>query len=121
MVICEFCNNNFSSKGTLKVHQTKSQYCIEIQKTKGLNLSSELFICDYCKKQFNMKHRLETHNLICREKQKNPFENKIKELSDQNILLNDMNNKINLENSKQRDKILILENDIKHLNSHIEK
>lgn len=36
---CEFCNTCFSTRSSLNIHQTRTKYCLDIQKNKGIKPS----------------------------------------------------------------------------------
>jgi hypothetical protein len=60
---CEFCGDFTSSKSNLDRHQKTKKKCIEIQKTKGLQVKDPLIKCQYCDKKYNilsMKGHAET-------------------------------------------------------------
>ena len=60
---CEFCKKTFSTKGNLKIHQTKTKYCLEIQNKNG----NKEYCCEYCKKDFVTKSGLDKHIKNCIE------------------------------------------------------
>jgi hypothetical protein len=64
MVLCEFCNKELTNNSALKLHQTKTKYCLKLQ---GKSTESNLN-CEYCKKVFTQSHRLKTHKDICNGK-----------------------------------------------------
>jgi hypothetical protein len=75
---CEFCQKDFSTKGTLLSHQKTTKYCLEIQ---GKNVgNNSIFKCEYCDKTFTLKHNLNDHIIICKEKPKKEIENRYKKL-----------------------------------------
>ena len=64
MPSCEFCQKDFSTKGTLLSHQKTAKYCLEIQ---GKNVGNNSnFKCEYCDKTFTLKHNLNDHFIIDR-------------------------------------------------------
>jgi len=76
MPSCEFCQKDFSTKGTLLSHQKTAKYCLEIQ---GKNVGNNSnFKCEYCDKTFTLKHNLNDHISICKEKPKKEIENRYK-------------------------------------------
>ena len=83
---CEFCQKDFSTKGTLLSHQKTAKYCLEIQGKNVENNSN--FKCEYCDKTFTLKHNLNDHIIICKEKPKKEIENRYKKL------IKDHNNEI---------------------------
>src|SRR6266404_4164020 len=98
MYICEFCNNEFATKSSLKLHQSKASYCILIQQNKGIIKDVIKYSCKYCKKEFTQKNRYKDHETICKDK---PNENllKINELEEQIKILKEKN--IKLEADKE--------------------
>ena len=59
---CEYCNNTFSNVSSLKNHQRKAKYCLEIQ---GKKLSAE-YACEFCNNIFTSKCSLQYHHDICK-------------------------------------------------------
>lgn len=57
---CDFCQNNFASKSSLKYHQKSAKYCLKIQGKK-----SSLFNCIHCGKSLSTKQHLMSHLTIC--------------------------------------------------------
>jgi hypothetical protein len=57
MLTCQFCNNTFTNKRVITVHQTKAKYCLKIQ---GKSNPSD-FPCILCHKKFGLKHHLNIH------------------------------------------------------------
>jgi cell division septum initiation protein DivIVA len=58
---CSFCLKQFSTKGSLNIHQTTAKYCLEKQ---GKVSSIE---CNYCNKKFGSKQRLDEHLKSCKQ------------------------------------------------------
>ena len=84
MFKCQFCNKKLSTRSSLKVHQTRAKYCLNIQ---GKENKGE-FVCPTCGKDFNVKFHLQNHMKVCEKN--HPLINKYKE---ENLLLkteNDM-------------------------------
>lgn len=52
---CDFCNNTFETKQTLKQHKKTAKFCLKIQNKDG-EFSDNT--CDYCDKSFSRKERL---------------------------------------------------------------
>ncbi len=69
MVICEYCNHSFSSRGSLYNHQHKTIYCLEIQKTFKPDILLKKFECKWCIKSYTRNENLLEHQIICK---KNP-------------------------------------------------
>jgi len=64
MVVCEFCNKEFSTVGCLKTHQKKTKTCLEIRGEK----IEEVYKCEYCESIFNRKDGWKIHVLNCKHK-----------------------------------------------------
>ena len=58
MVSCQFCESQFSTKSSLKTHQTTAKYCLLLQG----NGSGSRFKCDYCNKSYASKFKLVYHH-----------------------------------------------------------
>lgn len=69
MVECEFCGTKLSSKNNLRTHQSRTKYCLDLQK--GIDKSMEskpLEFCQYCNKNFQSKQGKCVHESTCVEK-----------------------------------------------------
>jgi len=64
---CQYCQNIFGTKYSLKTHQKSAKYCLEIQKNANIDIVSDLSICKACNKSFS-SHNFERHTLNCKEK-----------------------------------------------------
>ena len=81
-IICEYCNNSLSTKSNLKIHQKNNKKCLEIQKSKSIDINSNLKECEYCLKTFS-SNIINKHLLSCnikKEVNRQELENKISEL-----------------------------------------
>ena len=96
---CQYCKKTFSTKSSLKVHQTTTKYCLKLQ---GKKISKGKHICDICGKDFNVKFHLQNHMTICQKN--NHVLTKYKE---ENQILKEENN--------------ILKKEISMLKQHLEK
>jgi len=70
-LICEYCNKEFSTIYTLKLHQKSSKTCITLQVNAGETKyieNKDTIICEYCKKDFSVKHNLTVHLRTCKVK-----------------------------------------------------
>lgn len=79
---CVYCSKTFSTKFNLKSHQTKTKYCIEIQKKLNLSVDIELKPCEYCLVEYDPK-LMKRHLLSCKAKTSHynkEYENRIKVL-----------------------------------------
>ena len=96
---CQYCKKTFSTKSSLKVHQTTAKYCLKLQ---GKEICKGKHICDICGKDFNVKFHLQNHMTICQKN--NHVLTKYKE---ENQILKEENN--------------ILKKEILMLKQHLEK
>ncbi len=80
MLVCEYCNNNFTSKMSLNNHQKRAKYCIDIQKLNNINVKQVIFECQWCEKQFNIKSNLSAHIECCKTRKENLINDEIKDL-----------------------------------------
>ncbi|MDD4931434.1 MAG: hypothetical protein PHG66_04815 [Candidatus Colwellbacteria bacterium] len=83
MVKCEFCDKELSTNSSLKLHQTKTKYCLEKQKALNISVSITSVLCAYCGKDFIHKHRKDIHENNCTERIKSEYQSK----NDENINL----------------------------------
>ena len=74
---CQFCKKEFAYKGTLATHQQTAKYCLELQ---GKVCSK--FDCQFCSKKFTTQQNLNDHALICKEKERSQYEQKLKGCED---------------------------------------
>tara|TARA_Y100000389_G_C17433150_1_gene503931 strand:+ start:780 stop:1490 length:711 start_codon:yes stop_codon:yes gene_type:complete len=82
---CIFCEKYFSSKGNLKIHQTKTKYCLEIQ-------NNNKMLCKFCNASLDKTETLETHYSNCIEYHKKLLKDsndEIRKLKKEIILLKD--------------------------------
>ena len=80
MFVCTFCKKEFTIKGNMLSHQKTAKYCLEQQGKVCIN-----FECQFCSKHFTTQHNLNDHNIVCKEKDKKQYQNKLKEIEVQNI------------------------------------
>jgi hypothetical protein len=99
---CQYCKNTFFNNSSLRNHQKKAKYCLEIQ---GKKVSEE-FKCNFCGSIFTSKVGLNYHYNICRSSdiivKLQQSENDRKRVQNENILL-----KKQLEDALQREKELM--------------
>ena len=76
MIICQYCNNSFSSKSNLNMHQKRTRYCLKLQPT----TSVEIFLCEYCDKQFTRKDTFNRQEQVCVETKMKFLVNRVTEL-----------------------------------------
>lgn len=57
---CDYCDESFSSSSCLKRHQDTSQYCLDIQKAKGIEVSPSKHECE-CGTVFTLKSNMNRH------------------------------------------------------------
>lgn len=102
MFTCEYCKKEFSTKGILTSHKKTAKYCLSIQ---GKCLS-EHFKCQYCIKNFTTQSNLNEHFLVCKQKSKKEYEEKLqtqfklkddflKIINDQKIKIDQLNTELN--------------------------
>ena len=60
MNCCEYCNKEFSSKGTLVRHQKTTKSCLSRENTPG-----KLYQCQYCNQDFTQMTNLKRHVQNC--------------------------------------------------------
>jgi hypothetical protein len=64
-VTCEYCNQEFTKKRALDLHQKTAKYCIELQRTKGLSvIDVDIFKCE-CGEEYTRKSSLKRHQKSC--------------------------------------------------------
>ena len=101
MVLCEFCDHDFSTKGTLLSHQVKAKYCLEIQKkTNKIQDKFVSYDCQFCSKSFTYKKLKNNHELICKTKY-NSVNDANKSLENENVILKMKMEFISEENEKK--------------------
>jgi len=61
---CEHCGESFSTNRSLKLHQKSAQYCLQIQRRRGLEPESENYECT-CGQKFTLKGNLTRHQTRC--------------------------------------------------------
>jgi hypothetical protein len=82
LLICEFCENKFTTKTVLLNHQKRAKYCLDIQKEKeNKNIQEDFKNCQYCNKSYS-SNTIKRHEDICKVKKENNFLNLIKELEE---------------------------------------
>jgi hypothetical protein len=86
---CEYCNNNFQTKKSLKVHQKTSNYCLEKRGEKNTK-----FQCNHCNKIFSQNVNLQKHLKKCFTKDSDIIDEQKKEI----IFLKKQNETLKLEN-----------------------
>jgi len=65
MFTCEFCGKELSNKQNLKIHQTKTKYCLEKQKLVDGRIVTIGNVCVYCGKNYHSNSRMLNHELTC--------------------------------------------------------
>jgi len=65
MVVCEFCRKEISTKTNLKIHQTRTKRCLEIQKKSNPIIEILCELCKYCGKKYQHKQKRELHETTC--------------------------------------------------------
>ena len=86
MVLCTFCNKEYKTKATLKVHQSGSA-CL---KNKHVFIEPILYQCKLCEKDFTNKRNLQFHEIRCQLKRvsTSPFETLESVKTENNVLKN---------------------------------
>lgn len=91
MIDCEHCGNPFSSKLSLKIHQSTAQYCLQIQgREEEIKQAHEELKCD-CGSSFSKKCNFTKHLKIC--KLKNPITS-ILPIHEAQVINNNIDSKI---------------------------
>jgi hypothetical protein len=62
---CEHCGEYFSAACSLKLHQKSARYCLDIQRSNGIDVSVEEYTCD-CGEVFTLKGSFTRHKTRCR-------------------------------------------------------
>ena len=88
---CEYCGEYFSTSRSLKLHQKSAQYCLQIQRNKGLKPEYEEHRCD-CGHIFSLRGNLVQHRKKCK------FITE-KEESKQTVIINNGTVNINTNNT----------------------
>jgi len=113
-MICEFCENNFSSISNLVNHQKTAKYCLKKQ---NKNIEKQ-FTCIGCNSEFTRKHDFNRHIKSCKSNLSHEIILENSEIKDKIILMEVQFNDKLCEKDKQIEK---LENTIKDLQNTIEK
>lgn len=84
---CEYCGNTFKDRVSLKIHQTRTKYCIKIQEDRGVVIpKKKLFKCEFCGAEMATDNK-KRHLASCKVKKQMEFESKSKEVDDTNEIL----------------------------------
>ena len=75
MYKCDYCEKEYSSKGTLETHQKTAKFCLRLRNNKE---EIKILKCNYCEDNFTLKCNLERHYETCKSRQR-----KIKEENEQ--------------------------------------
>src|SRR3989344_1578878 len=113
MIICEFCKKELSTVYNLKVHQSKTRKCINIQNQLNIKI-----ICTYCNNEYKDKIIYNEHLINCKNKSIdiiNELQNKNKEYE---LKINELQTK----NNELKEEITDLKNKLdKYIDSAINK
>jgi DNA repair exonuclease SbcCD ATPase subunit len=104
-MICEYCNNEFSSDKSLYNHQKRTKYCLEKQ--------NKYIICCGCDKSFSGDN-YKNHILNC----VNYLQNKLKELEQNNKELEQNNKELEQNNKELEQNNKFIEQNTKDLEQH---
>jgi len=88
---CEYCEENFSTNRSLKVHQKSAQYCLQIQIDRGLKPEKEEYKCD-CGHVFALKWNFTRHKAKCNFDSKNEEPNQTIIINETVNITNNINN-----------------------------
>lgn len=118
MLVCQFCNKQFTIKSNLNAHQKTAKYCLDkqiiLEETDSVNLeqkiildptnSDQLIECEYCEFKFTNHSNKNRHEKICTYKFeyiKTQYENKINIINNEHIIeIETIKNKHNQKISK---------------------
>jgi hypothetical protein len=108
---CQFCKSKLTTKSNLTFHQKNNKKCLDIQKSKSIEVKSELKECDFCNKKFNITN-INRHLSSCKVKKDSEYENMKIQIKNTETEIKNMKFQINeLEeiNLYQKNKISELE------------
>lgn len=64
-MLCQYCNNSFDSKNSLKKHQKTAKYCLRLRE----GYIEPEYTCEYCDKVLSQKTDLCSHYKVCKKKE----------------------------------------------------
>jgi len=101
--ICEWCDNAFSTKSNLTVHQKSTSYCKELRN----NIEIKPYKCEYCECRYTTEYNLKRHQTSCSDKAYKDQINSLKthnaELVSQNSVLKRTIEELNVTITALRD------------------
>ena len=105
MFKCEFCNNDYSTKSNLHIHQKTAKKCISLR---GVEMKDTIFKCDKCDYTTMRKSNFTSHINSCKAK----LRQKYSILEENNIELTNKNQVLVQENKKivEENQVLVREN-----------
>lgn len=124
---CEYCEKTFSTKSSLKKHQTTTKKCLEIQIKINKKINFINFKCEYCNKNFTSKQTKDKHYSICIKKNKNNIDyestilNLKKELEEKNIIISKIETRLEDQSFFYKKELEKREEQIKDLQAIIER
>jgi len=76
--VCEFCTRSYATTSSLRNHQKRAMFCLEIQKQQHAR-KVKIYRCELCNKTFTLKHHLRDH-LTAKPHINRELQNQVKEL-----------------------------------------
>lgn len=123
MFKCEFCEKELSSRGSLKTHQERTKYCLDLQLSISEPKKSMNNMCQFCNKSFQSKQWVIKHENSCTHKivhDKLETQKKIYEtiISEQKIIIisnEEKKTELEIQMKKYEDSISSLKEEITNL------
>ena len=115
---CKFCNNKYSTKSNMIMHQKTAKKCLIIRDS----LIKDLYKCDYCNFSSIRKDTFSLHTKTCKKMKTNKYEILEKETKDLKKKIDQFKIKLdkNVDLLEEKDKTIYrLENEIKELREQL--